>query len=66
MSILSQKQKIFGQVAAARTLTDGLPKLKTNSSFPSINNNGNTITFLCDLIKSLIGYEALQQTISET
>ena len=66
MSILAQKQRIFGQIAAARTLTDGLPKLKTSSSFPSINNNGDTITFLCDLIKSLIGYEALQQTISET
>ena len=66
MSILSKKQKIFGQVAAARTLTEGLPKLKTNSSFPSINNNGDTITFLCDLIKSLIGYEALQQSIGDT
>ena len=66
MSILSQKQKIFGQVAAARTLTEGLPTLKTNSSFPSINNNGDTMTFLCDLIKSLIGYEALQQAISDT
>jgi len=66
MSILSQKQQIFGQVAAARTLTEGLPTLKTNSSFPSINNNGDTMTFLCDLIKSLIGYEALQQAISDT
>ena len=66
MSIKSQKEKIFGQIAAAKTLTTGLPTLKNNSSFPSINNNGDSITFLCDLIKSLIGYEELQQTISDT
>lgn len=66
MSILSQKQKVFGNIAALRTLTEGLPTLRLNSSFPSINNNGDTITFLCDLIKSLVGYEALQETIIDT
>lgn len=66
MSILSQKQKVFGNIAALRTLTEGLPQLRVNSSFPSINNNGDTITFLCDLIKALVGYEALQQTITDT
>lgn len=59
MSILDKKKKIFGNIAAARTLTEGLPKLKTTSSFPSINNGGNSILFLTDLIKSLVGYEAL-------
>jgi hypothetical protein len=66
MSILSQKQKVFGKIAAAKTLTQGFPKLKVSSSFPSINNNGDSITFLCDLLKSLIGYESLQDTIGET
>lgn len=66
MSILSQKQKVFGNIAAFRTLTEGLPQLKLNSSFPSINNNGDTVTFLCDLIKSLIGYDALQETVIDT
>jgi len=66
MSILSQKKKVFGNIAAARTLTESMPKLKLNSSFPSINNDGNSITFLCDLIKTLIGYEALQQSITDT
>lgn len=59
MSIIDKKKKIFGNIAAATTLTQGLPKLKTSSSFPSINNGGNSITFLTDLIKSLIGYAAL-------
>lgn len=63
MSIIDKKKKIFGDIAAARTLTDGLPKLKLSSSFPSINNGGNTITFLTDLVKSLIGYDALVGTV---
>jgi hypothetical protein len=66
MSILSQKQKVFGDIAAFRTLTEGLPSLKTSSSFPSINNNGDSIAFLCDLIKALIGYDALQETVVTT
>ncbi len=63
MSLIDKKRKIFGNVAAARTLTEGLPKLKLTSSFPSINNGGNSILFLTDLIKSLIGYEALVSTL---
>lgn len=66
MSVVDKKKKIFGNIAAATTLTEGLPKLKTSSSFPSINNGGNSITFLTDLIKSLIGYEALVTTLVET
>lgn len=63
MSILDKKKKIFGNIGAARTLVDGLPQLKLSSSFPSINNGGNPITFLTDLIKSLIGYEALVSSL---
>ncbi len=59
MSILDKKRKVFGNIAAAKTLTESMPKLKLSSSFPSINNNGDSITFLTDLIKSLIGYAAL-------
>jgi len=63
MSLIDKKRKIFGNIGAAKTLTEGLPKLKLSSSFPSINNGGNSITFLTDLIKSLIGYEALVGSI---
>jgi hypothetical protein len=63
MSVVDKKEKIFGNIAAARTLTDGMPKFKKNSSFPSINNKGDTITFLTDLIKALIGYIALVKAI---
>jgi len=63
MSVVDKKQKIFGNVAAARTITEGMPKLKKKSSFPSVNNKGDSITFLTDLIKSLIGYIALVNAI---
>lgn len=63
MSILGKKKEIFGNIAAARTLVDNLPKLKLSSSFPSINNGGDSVTFLTDLIKSLIGYEALVEKV---
>lgn len=66
MSILSQKQEIFGNIAAFRTLTEGLPSLKTSSSLSSMNNDGNSISFLCDLVRSLIGYDALQETVVNT
>lgn len=65
MAIIDQKKKVFGNIAALKTLTEGFPKLKVSSSFPSINNGGNPITFLTDLIKSLIGYEALVKSVVE-
>lgn len=66
MSVLSQKQQVFGNIAAFRTLTEGLPQLKTESSFSSINNGGDSIAFLCDLIRALIGFDALQDTVVNT
>ena len=66
MSIINQKKKVFGNIAALRTLTESMPQLKTSSSFPSINNDGNSITFLTDLIKALFGYEALVGTVVDT
>jgi len=66
MGIIDQKSKIFGNIAAARTVVEGLPKLVTNSSFPSINNNGNSIAFLTDLLKSLVGMEKLREVIIDT
>lgn len=66
MSIIDKKKKVFGNIAAAKTLTEGYPKLKTSSSFPSINNNGNSVSFLSDLTKSLTGYESLVNTLVDT
>lgn len=66
MAIIDKKKKVFGKIAAAKTLTQGLPKLKLSSSLPSINNGGDSITFLTDLIKSLVGYQALVSAVVDT
>jgi hypothetical protein len=66
MSIVDKKKKVFGKIAAARTITEGIPKLKLTSSLSSVNNDGNPINFLTDLIKSLIGYEALISAVVDT
>lgn len=63
MSILDKKRKIFGKIAAEKTLIESMPQLKLLSSIKSINNNGDSITFLTDLIKSLIGYNALVKSV---
>lgn len=66
MSLIDQKAKVFGNIAAARTLSEGLPKLKVNPSFPSINNDGNSIAFLTDMLKSLVGIEKLRDVIVDS
>jgi len=66
MGIIDQKSKVFGNIAAARTVAEGLPQLVTNPSFPSINNDGNSIAFLTDLLKSLVGVEKLREVIIDT
>lgn len=59
MSIAQKKAKVFGNIAAAQTLVSNLPKLKKKNSFPSVNNKGDAIAFLTDIIISLIGTVAL-------
>jgi hypothetical protein len=66
MAIIDQKSNIFGKIAASRVLSEGLPDLKTNPSFPSINNDGDTVAFLVDLLKSLVGLEKLRDVIVDT
>jgi hypothetical protein len=60
--IIAGDSKIPGLDAltnAALGSKSGLPKPSVSTSFPSINNNGDPILFLTDLIKSLIGFDAL-------
>ena len=63
MSRVDNKKKVFGKLAATKTLVDGMPRLKLSSSMASINNGGDVISFLTDLIKSLVGFEALVTAI---
>jgi hypothetical protein len=66
MSIKDKKQKVFGEIAAAKTLTSGLPNLKKTNSLPSVNNGNDIISFLSDLVKSLIGQKEFINVIVET
>jgi hypothetical protein len=65
MSLVDKKRKVFGEIAAARTLVEGMPLFKLVSSFPSINNGTDPIIFLIDLIKSLIGQSRFVKKLSE-
>lgn len=66
MAIKDKKQKVFGEIAAAKTMVSGLPKLKTTNSFPSVNNGNDIILFLSDLVKSLVGQKEFVNVIVET
>jgi len=66
MNVISKKKEVFGKIGAVKTLTEGLPKLKLSSSFASINNSGDVISFLTDLVKTLVGFEALVSSVIDT
>lgn len=67
MGLLDDKKKVFGDIAALRVSVEGFPKSKLGNSLSSIKNlNTNSVDFLTDLIKSLIGFESLQKVIVDT
>ena len=57
-AVLEKKKKIFAKIAAAKAMI-GKKKKKLTKSMDSINNKGNALAFLSDLIKSLIGSAVL-------
>ena len=64
MSIVNDKKKIFGELAALKTLNGGMPNLNNiNNSLPSINNKANSIDFLIDIQKIVIGIDELRETL---
>lgn len=66
MGVVEKKKDVFGKIGAFKTLTEGLPKLKLTSSFSSVNNSGDVVSFLTDLVKALVGYEALVSAVVDT
>jgi hypothetical protein len=63
MSILDQKNKVMGNIAALNVINEGLPKFDIKNSFSSINNDTNPVDFLLDLVQSLMGYQELKGNI---
>ena len=63
MSIIDQKTKVMSNISSLNVITEGLPKFKPTNSFSSMNNSGNAVNFLLDLVQSLIGYDELKLNI---
>lgn len=63
MATIDTKKKIFNQIAALKTLNDGFPSFNISNSLSSINNKQNSVDFLVDLLKTLVGYEELKDGV---
>lgn len=64
MSIINKKKEAYNKVASTKTLI-GIKKNKKTSSMASVNNKGDVITFLTDIIKVLVGFQELVTTVVE-
>ena len=63
MDVTREKAEIFGQIAALRVSAEGFPKFFISNSLPSISKATNSLEFLVDLTKALIGFEALKESL---
>jgi hypothetical protein len=63
MDITKEKSKIFGEIAALRVSAEGYPKELLTSSLQSISQKTNSLSFLTDLHKALIGFESLKDSL---
>tara|TARA_R110000796_G_scaffold11198_7_gene37407 strand:- start:4700 stop:6157 length:1458 start_codon:yes stop_codon:yes gene_type:complete len=67
MDITKEKKKVFGDIAALRVSAEGFPKLSNiTNSIESIIQEANSLDFLTDLLKALVGFEAIKETVVET
>lgn len=62
MSIFDSKLNLLNEIAALRSL-NSFPKLKTGNSLGTLNNSGNALNFLIDLIKTLVGFEQIKEEL---
>jgi hypothetical protein len=63
MDVTKEKADVFGQIAALRVSSEGYPKISISNSLPSISQSANSLNFLIDLAKALIGFESLKETL---
>jgi hypothetical protein len=67
MSIANDKRKVFSDIAALRVSTEGFPKKLLSDSIKSITEpKANSVDFLTDQLKSLVGFESLKDVVVET
>ena len=65
MSIKGDKQDILNTIGATKTIVGGLPLFKKVNSLSSINNDGDSISFLIDILKTLTGIDDLLEKMVE-
>jgi hypothetical protein len=63
MDVTKEKSNVFGQIAALRVSAEGYPKKVILNSLQSISQKTNSLDFLTDLLKSLIGFESLKESL---
>lgn len=63
MDVKAGKLKIVNDILTFKASCDTFPALKLTNSLPSINNLLNAISFLLDLIKSVVGVEVLKDKL---
>lgn len=63
MSLIEDKNKIFGKIAALKTLSGGLPKINIKSLFS--NNGTNPILYLLNLFQVSIGSDNIKKLAPE-
>ena len=63
MDVTREKSNVFGQIAALRVSAEGYPKTSTLNSLQSISQKTNSLDFLVDLHKALIGFESLKESL---
>lgn len=66
MAIIDEKRDAFGNIAACRSINEGFPELQLTDSFPNLDNAKDSIGFLSSMLKSLIGFEKLRDTLVDT
>jgi len=65
MDVTREKSNVFGQIAALRVSSEGYPKMSLLNSLESISQKTNSLDFLIDLHKALIGFESLKESLVE-
>lgn len=63
MDVTKEKSNVFGQIAALRVSAEGYPKMLLTNSIASISQKTNSLDFLVDLHKALIGFESLKESL---
>lgn len=67
MSIAQDKQKVFSEISALRVSAEGYPKMILSDSIDSLNEiKANSLDYLTDLLKSLVGFDSLKDVVVET